>query len=111
MPLRLRRAKYGNRAVVHDGRRFASRAEGARYLVLKTLETLGQIKDLRCQVRYPLVVNGVKVCAYVADFVYVDLVAECREVVEDCKGYRTPEYKLKKKLLKALHGIEIAETR
>ena len=44
---------------------------------------------------------------YVADFVYKD--AEGNEVVEDVKGFRTAEYLLKKKMMRALLGIQIKE--
>lgn len=46
-------------------------------------------------------------CEYVADFVYKD--GHGRTVVEDAKGYRTDVYKLKKKLMLYVHGIEIME--
>lgn len=59
------------------------------------------------QVRFPLEVNGVLVCHYVADFVYVEA---GRRVVEDAKGFRTPIYKLKRRLMLALHNVEIRET-
>ena len=32
-------------------------------------------------------------------------------VVEDAKGMRTREYQIKRKLMKAIHGIEIREHR
>ena len=92
----------------HNGQRFASQAERGRYLTLLTLETVGEIADLKCQVWFPLVVNGVKVCSYVADFTYQDRTGTL--VVEDHKGYRTPEYKLKAKLFAAVHGWAITET-
>ena len=46
-------------------------------------------------------------CAYIADFVYKD--AEGRLVVEDTKGVRTPDYIIKRKLMLAVHGIQIQE--
>jgi hypothetical protein len=58
-------------------------------------------------VRYPLEVNGVPVATYVADFVYSEA---GREVVEDAKGVLLDVYKIKRKLMLALHGIEIRET-
>ena len=45
---------------------------------------------------------------YVADFVYVE---GGREVVEDVKGYRTAEYKRKRRLMKKIYGVDIRETR
>jgi len=33
-----------------------------------------------------------------------------KEVIEDVKGFKTPVYRLKKKLMLAIHGIDILET-
>lgn len=101
------RRKYGNVPTEVDGRRFASRREAARYCELRLLERAGAIRHLECQVPYRLTVGGLLVCRYVADFRYTE--ADGREVVEDAKGYRTPEYKLKAKLMKAVHGITVVE--
>ena len=49
-----------------------------------------------------------RACRYRADFAYT--LRDGREVVEDVKGVRTPEYKIKKKLMLWIHGIEIKET-
>jgi hypothetical protein len=102
------RTKYNAKAVVIDGQRFDSTFEGKRYSQLKMLERLKEIRDLRLQVTYPLIVNDVAIASYVADFVYI---SEGSEVVEDAKGYLTPVYKLKKKLMKAIYDIDIFETR
>jgi hypothetical protein len=103
-----RGGKYGNRRTVVDGITFASRREAARYGELKLLAQAGAVRDLRLQVRYPLVVGGLLVCHYVADFVYWDRQSKS-EVVEDVKGYRTDVYALKAKLMRACHGITIRE--
>ena len=86
----------------------------------------GLISDLRLQVKYVLIptqrepdsvgVKGGKVkgkliereCAYYADFTYIDK-RTGETVVEDVKGVRTPEYKLKRKLMLYVHGIKIKE--
>ena len=47
-------------------------------------------------------------CSYIADFVY-DL-PDGGTVIEDCKGMRTPAYKIKKKLMLHIHGIQIKES-
>lgn len=99
--------KYGNCETEVDGTMFDSIAEARHYETLRTLERVGAIHDLKLQPRFPLMVNGEKIGTYVADFQYVD--TEGRLVVEDVKGMRTPVYKLKKKLMKAVHGIEIEE--
>jgi hypothetical protein len=99
--------KFGNKPTVVDGIKFPSKKEAARWMQLKLLERAGAIRDLTRQVRYTLAVNGIKVCDYIADFVYTD---GRQQFVEDTKGFRTAEYKLKAKLMKACHGIEILES-
>lgn len=101
-----KRPKYNARKTVIDGITFDSKKEAERYSVLKLLERSGQITELKLQVLYRLVVNDILVCKYVADFVYYDGDAW---VVEDCKGFKTREYILKRKLMKAVYGIVIKE--
>ena len=103
------RPKYGNKKVIVDGIKFDSKWESERYLYLKSLERAGTVKDLELQVRYNIAVNGEKICAYVADFRYQKQNKDGNwyEVVEDAKGVETPEFKLKKKLMKACLGVEI----
>ncbi len=104
------RAKYGNKKVSIDGKKFDSKAEGARYVELKRLQEGGVISGLKTQEEFALPVNGVLVCKYLADFCYVD--SDGNRVVEDVKGGPvTQVYALKKKLMKAIHGIEIKEVR
>ena len=122
--------KYGNRktttsdGVVHD-----SRLEASRWCELKLLERAGAIKDLRRQVEFELIPaqyesferyskkgtrlkDGVKLVerkvSYVADFVYHDVEAN-KMVVEDTKGFKTKDYKIKKKLMLWVHNIKITE--
>jgi len=104
------RSKFGNVRTVVDGKAFASKKEARRYAELKLLEQARDIQYLRTQLRYPLKVNGVLIATYVADFVYVDTARGNAQVVEDAKGFRTREYQIKKKLMRAIHGIEIKET-
>lgn len=104
-------SKYLNKKTVVDGIEFDSIAESNRYKELKLLEAAGEIEGLVLQPPYALVVNGVLVATYKADFLYFDNVKGCA-VVEDVKGgdaTKTPVYRLKKKLMKAIHGIEITE--
>jgi len=106
-PFKDKVSKYRNKRTEVDGIMFDSKKEAKRYSVLKILEKEGVIKDLRLQVPYKLEVNGVLICTYRADFVYI---LDPQIIVEDCKGLRTPIYKLKRKLMRAIHNIEILET-
>jgi hypothetical protein len=84
------------------------------------LQRAGPVYDLRREVVYELapavVIQGRRrpPLRYVADFVYMlrssDQEEDARMVVEDCKGVRTEGYRIKRHLLKAVHGIEILET-
>jgi hypothetical protein len=76
------------------------------------MERFGEARNLRLQVPYKLEVNGSLICKYIADFVYEERQRDgsWREHVEDVKGFKTPEYKLKAKLMKAVHGIIVRET-
>ena len=112
-------SKFYNQKTKVGGRVFDSRKEARRYRELLLLQQAGEIRDLECQVRFPLVPatkykdpatgrwkteRGV---TYVADFVYTDKYGG--RVVEDVKGVRTKEYIIKRKLLLWLDGIHIQE--
>lgn len=101
--------KYDRDMPVPGGILFDSMKEARRYVELLAMLKRGEITCLERQRRIKIRVNGVVVCAYVADFVYM---VGGRRVVEDVKSPRTrllPVYVLKKKLLKAALGIEICE--
>ena len=100
------RSKYGNVKTEVDGIRFDSAAEARRYGELKLMEQAGEITDLVLQPAYTLTVNGVPVCKYVGDFAYLE---QGKRVVEDVKGVRTPSYRIKRKLMLSVFGIEIVE--
>jgi hypothetical protein len=100
--------KYKNVKTTVDGIVFDSAKEARRYGELKLLQRGRQISGLQVQPSFPIVINGVKVCTYKADFGYVDQIGS--PVIEDCKGFKTPVYRLKKKLMLAVHGISVVET-
>lgn len=100
--------KYKSVPITVDGERFASQGEYKRWCGLCLLQRSGTISDLRRQVPYKIAINGKKVCTYRADFVYNENGAS---VVEDFKGFPTPLYKLKRKLVEAFYNITIKESR
>jgi hypothetical protein len=111
--LAARGSKYHAKKTVIDGIEFDSAREAKRYTRLRALEDEGKIQHLRLQVPFELVPSfeceGVKYreMKYVADFVYV---RDGKVVVEDCKGFKTPEYKMKKKLMAYVNHINIEES-
>ena len=107
-------AKYGNRKTFVDGITFDSAKEAKRWGELCLLQKAGVIAGLDRQYRYPLHGQDAPILTqtgrqayYVADFVYEDIEAEA-VVIEDAKGFRTPEYKLKRAILAAM-GLTIRE--
>lgn len=102
-----RGSKYRNVKTTVDGFPFDSKKEAERYSTLKLLKSAGVIEQLHLQRRFPIFVNDMLICEYVSDFDYFE--QGRGHVTEDCKGFRTAVYKLKKKLMEAVHGIEIQE--
>lgn len=129
-PCRLKAAgsykKYGNKKIEADGEIFDSKKEYRRWNELILLVKAGEISHLKRQVKYELIPaqreaditgprGGIRrgklierEVAYVADFVYTDKSGQI--VVEDCKGLRTKEYIIKRKLMLHKYGIRIKET-
>ena len=124
----IKRSKYGNRKVTIGGIKFDSEREAKRYLILKEYQNKGDISDLKLQVVYELIpaikelksvvlktktiqkeVTIQQPITYRCDFTYIhnDVL-----VVEDVKistKMLPAEYKLKKKLMRYVHGITIKE--
>lgn len=109
-------AKYRNRKTEVDGLLFDSKKEAIRWCELKLLEKAGEISHLKRQVPFILIPNQYddrdriieRETRYIADFVYWE---NGNMVVEDVKSSatRTPEYRIKKKLLLKEYGLRIKE--
>ena len=102
-----KRSKYGNTKTEVEGIKFDSAKEAKRYQDLKIESFARTISDLKLQPVYPIEINGVLVCKYKGDFEYI---RNGVKILEDVKGMKTPIYRLKKKLVKAVYGIEILES-
>lgn len=106
-----RKGKYNNQATIVKGERFDSRREAKRYQDLQLLQAKNLIRNLKRQVEFKLEVAGQLITRYRADFVYEEYArGQWSRVVEDSKGMLTPIYRLKRKLMRAIHGVEIRET-
>lgn len=124
--------KYNATKITYEGITFDSKKECNYYIQLKLLERAGEISHLELQKKYELipaqyapdeivtlksgkqkVVKGKcleRAVYYLADFVYLDN-RTGETVVIDCKSpaTRTPEYIIKRKLLRYRYGIAIQE--
>lgn len=88
---------------------YASKREAARALELHLLEKIGEISELKQQVRFELIPkqDGERSVSYVCDFQYLK---NGELVTEDVKGRRTDVFNLKRKLMLWIHKIKILET-
>jgi hypothetical protein len=105
------RSKYGAQKTVVDGITFDSKKEAKRYQELKLLERSGEISHLELQPSFklfcgnePIKFDSGRQAVYKADFAYFDYKVN-RRVIEDAKGFRTPEYKLKRAIVHAMHPM------
>lgn len=101
-----KRGKYGNVKVEQDGRVYDSKREAAHAGELKLAQKAGAIKGFAEQVTF-ILPGGVK---YIADFVILE--NDGTYTVEDVKSPATrldKAYRIKRKLMKQTHGIEIRE--
>lgn len=120
----------GNKFHARKWQGYDSKHEAARAEELRRKEVAGEIKDLRTQVPYELIPSQweetprigkrgqplkprrhclERACVYKADFVYSLPSGEL--IVEDAKSpaTRTPEYRIKRKLMLYIHNIRIRE--
>lgn len=99
--------KYHAKKVTVNGRRYDSQHEAEIVEPLFWRERQGEISNLRRQVRFDFVVNGVKIAFYKADATYYE--ENGKFIVLDAKGMRTRVYIMKRNLMLACHGISIVE--
>lgn len=103
--------KFKAQKTTYNGQIFDSKKEATRAYELNALLRQKEIASFERQIKFDITINGMKVCTYIADFrvVYPDGHVE----IEDVKGYKKGSaysvFRLKKKLMKATHGIDIIE--
>lgn len=101
----------------YDGKLYDSYKEAKRAVDLLFLLKVNAISNLKEQVKYTWLENHTLSesyivgkqfkRSYIADFVYINNLGI--EIIEDVKGFRTPEYLKKKKIVEKLFGIVITE--
>lgn len=101
--------KYRNKITVVDGIKFRSSLEARYYGKLKILKQQGIVTDFKMQVKYNFIHEGVKITAYITDFVVTW--ASGKVTVEDAKGMITDTYCIKRACMKAFFGITIKEVK
>jgi len=97
--------KFGAIKTEFEGVVFHSKGEAQRYSELLFLEKIGQISDLKRQVKFKFEINETnltyvdsnKEVSYIADFTYEK---DGAYVVEDFKGFETEVFKIKWALMR-----------
>jgi hypothetical protein len=104
-----KRSKMNNRKTEVDGLTFDSAKEAKRWGELRLLERAGHISKLERQKRFAIDINGQPICHYVCDFTYRQNGAQVVEDVKSAFTRKLPVYRLKCKLMAAVHGVKIVE--
>jgi hypothetical protein len=97
------RHKFSAVRTQNDGFSFASKKEAARYAELKLLKAKGEVLFFLMQTPFHMAPK----CRYVCDFTV--FWKDGTVTFEDVKGFKTSEYKTKKKVVEQLYGVEITE--
>jgi hypothetical protein len=101
------RNKFGAIPTIYKKIKYHSKKEAEYAKKLDILKKAKKIQDWDRQLRIPIVVNGVKICTYVMDFVVTTNEGKTQYI--EVKGYETAVWKIKWKLLQAQNkdsGIE-----
>ena len=102
-----KRSKYGAQKTVVDNIRFDSKREAEYYAELQLRARAGEVVGVELQRPFPLIVgNGEVIGTYKSDFCYFDCVEDRFRVI-DVKGYDTAVSKLKRKIVRAVYGVEV----
>lgn len=98
----------------YNGKVYHSKSE-ARYAVFLDNERNNpdpdkKVVDIETQVVFPIVINSIEICKYLADFRVTYASGRIRVVdVKSTFTIKDPVYRIKKKAVEALYGIEIHE--
>lgn len=102
------RRKYGNIKVHADGLTFDSKREHRYYADFKLLQQAGEISHLEVHPVYSIIVNGVKIGKYTADFQFREKDGRLRVIdVKSPATAATKDFRLRKKLVEAIYPITI----
>lgn len=93
--------KFNAKKTVNDGIKFSSKLEARWYSIIRDMKEAGEVLFFLRQVPFHLTSD----VAYRAD--YMLFFTDGSVEIWECKGYDTPEWKIKKKLVEDKYPIEI----
>lgn len=107
LPSKKKPNKYGAKKTIVDGITFDSKREAAYYGELKIREKLGEVSAVELQRPFKLLgPKGELLCTYKCDFAFWDHIVDRFRVI-DVKGIETRDFKIKKRMMRAMNGIEV----
>jgi len=103
-----KKSKFRNTKCKAQGEKFDSIGERDRWFFLEAAQREGKIRNLERQVKFEMIVNGEHICDMKPDYAY-EIAPSWEKIISDFKGgYKLPaDWTMKRKLLKALYGVEI----
>lgn len=105
-------SKYRNTPVTVDGIRFDSKREAAYYSELKIREKAGEVGGVELQRPFKLLgPKGELIATYRADFAFYDFKQDRFRVIDVKGAPETAVFRLKKRLMRALNGIDVEVVR
>lgn len=93
--------KFYAKQTINDGIKFSSKLEARWYSIIKDMKDSGEVLFFLRQVPFHITPD----VTYRADFML--FYANGNVEVWECKGYDTPEWKIKKKLVEDKYPVEI----
>ena len=107
-----KQSKYRNTPVTVDGIRFDSKREAAFYSELKIREKAGEVGGVELQRPFKLLgPKGELIATYRADFAFYDFQQDRFRVIDIKGAPETAVFRLKKRLMRALNGIDVEVVR
>jgi len=109
------KSKFGNSITIYNGEKFHSKKEAGYAQYLDMMIKAKRVTKYEKQIPFDIVINNVKICKYVLDYAvhYPSGVVEYVDVKPFDKRKKkfilNPVYQLKKKMMKAVHGINLKE--
>lgn len=104
----IKKQKFNNKIIQRAEGKFDSKGEYAMWCQLKRMQSQGLISELKRQIPFVLIEKSKwgRQIKYIADFTYLD--AKTGEyIVADFKGVETDVFKIKRRLMAELYGIQI----
>ncbi len=105
--------KYGRSSAAdrtYNGKVYDSKLEMQYRQHLDLLQKAGVITRIIEQIQYAVDINQIHICNYILDFIVWYKAGHIEYI--DCKGMKTPTYKLKKKLVEAYYpNLKIKEVK